>query len=187
MKKILPVVVLIIIVAASAAITIIFRQRQTPQQQRAPVDQGPTPSTYKGLFPGLSTEEDTVRAIGEPIRKDTMGEITTLVYPSGINDIPVNVDLGPDNKVFRVVEPVGKNSTLNTLSAGLGKEDAVLYGLFEDQGFQLYVYLGRGVAILANPVTEEVRERWLFPPMGFIAFKQIYAPALTTSSNANQQ
>ena len=88
------------------------------------------------------------------------GEIYTktlnaCLHPSGLGDQPINVEVGLDNTIFSLsTEPVAPIARFNQLT-GTEAADLVLYGLFEDEGFRLFVYLNKGVAFLANPTTQD--------------------------------
>jgi len=149
----------------------------------------PTPPSfsYRGIAPGVSKENDVIASLGEPLRKDEGSGGGTLVYSSGLGDQPVNVDISKDGVVYRIYEPTSSSLRYNKLIDGLGAPGLVLYGLFEIEGFRLFVFLDRGVAFVANPQTQEVRERWYFPPTDAYTFRRIIAPNMSLKSTAGQQ
>jgi len=147
----------------------------------------PFPSLYRGLAPGVSTESDAVATLGNPVRKDESPGGATLVYSSGLENQPVNIDMTKDGVVYRIYEPVSSALRYADLTKNLGPPDLVLYGRFERQGFRLFVFLGRGLALLANPQTQEVKERWYFPQTDPDTFRRVIAPNMSLESTLGQQ
>jgi len=147
----------------------------------------PFPSLYRGIAPGVSTENDAIASLGNPLRKDVSTGGGTLVYSSGIGNQPVNIDVTRGGVVYRIYEPVDSSLRYNDLTKGFGPPGLVLYGRFERQGFRLFAFLDRGVAFLANTETQEVKERWYFPKTNSETFRQIIAPNMSLESTQGQQ
>ncbi len=138
----------------------------------------PLPSfTYKDIQPGTTTENQVAAALGPPIRKERGGVGSTLVYPSGIGTRPLLVQVDSAGTTALIKEPVLETINYGGASRGLGEPNLVLYGHFVRLGFRLFVYLPYGVAFLANPDTQETRERWYFPPdTNATVFQRVFAP-----------
>ncbi len=187
MKKIL--LLFIIVAAIVIVLFVMFGRQSLVKQQGEPVVTPRLtlmPSVYRGLIPGTSTVEEVVDSLGAPIRRDLYKNTSTLVYPSGLGDQPINVEVGLDNTIFLITEPVAPIARFNQLT-GTEAADLVLYGLFEDEGFRLFVYLNKGVAFLANPTTQVVKEKWYFHPTSAAAFQQSLAPSLSMTSTEGKQ
>lgn len=192
MKKfIVPLFIFLSIVAIILAVSS-QNKIGLPNNQTAPT---PTqkniqsiPVTYfNDVIPGTSTEVTIAKSMGTPIRRDSINGQTTLVYPSGIGTRPINIDIDATGKVILIVEPVDTSVRFNQILGKYGQPDLTLYGAFNFLGFQLKVYLARGFAILANPETQEVRERWYFPPTTESLFIQSYASGYSTEPIKEQE
>jgi hypothetical protein len=188
-RKMKKIFIIFFVVAIITIIIVVFNARSTTLKQPPQATPTPTllPTVYRGLMPGDSTEENAVKSLGKPVRTDIGLQTTTLVYPSTLGEQPINIEVGPDKKIYRVVEPLPQTAKFNDLSIGLGAPGIVLYGIFEDTGFRLYVYLKYGVALLANPDTQETIERWYFQPTNASTFKTLFAPNLSTQHNEGKQ
>lgn len=187
MKKIF--ILFIIIAAAVVVLFLIFGRQSIFKQQNGPVitpRPTPLPSVYRGVIPGTSTVEEVVGSLGAPIRRDIYKNTSTLVYPSGLGNQPINVGVGLDNTIFLITEPVAPTVRFTQL-VGTDTADLILYGLFEDEGFRLFIYLNKGVAFLANPTTQIVKEKWYFHPTNAAVFQETIAPSLSITSTEGQQ
>jgi len=60
-----------------------------------------------------------------------------------------------------------------------GSPDSVLYGPDASAGFYLFVFLKKGVAVLASPQTEVVLEVWRFPPVNLNLFIESFGDGLS--------
>jgi hypothetical protein len=187
MKKI----VVIFAVSLCVVVLLFWVFKKSPANNGGGALPSPTPETfasmYRGLAPGTSTENDAVAALGRPLRKDEGAEGTTLVYSSGIGNQPINVDVTSNGIISRINEPVDSSLRYNSLVEGFGSPDLILYGVFEREGFRLFVFLNRGIAFLANPQSQEVKERWHFPQADAETFRRVFAPNMSLQSTLGQQ
>ena len=185
MKKI---VIIFIIVIVCTIVFVVLRSRGLLGKTGGPVaTPTPMPGVYRGVVPGSSTENDVLKSLGDPTRKDNIGQMTALVYPSDVGDQPINVEVGTDNTVTRIVEPISAIVRFADVSKELGAPDMILYGIFEELGFRLYTYLAKGIALLANPDTQEIKERWYFRPTNAATFTTLIAPGLSTVRTPGKQ
>ncbi len=183
-NKFIIVVALFLVVVV---ITVFVGQRLSSPLAPRVVTPTPVVSKYRGLTPGLSTFGDVIKTLGTPIRKEATGQTDELIYSSGIGDKPTTVRINPDQNVGLVIEPVDNTVRLNDLIRELGQNDTILYGAYYDFGFQLYVYLAHGTALLANPQSGEVKERWHFAPTTLKNFQATYASDFQTQPIPEQQ
>lgn len=182
MKKSLPLIVVILgIVGVIVSIFLSTGAATKPQVQIAP-----SPTPYAGVgFHGIDINTATVGAVisimGNPVRVDAGQNQKTLIYTSDVGNSPINVNTDVNNKVESVVEPAQPGTKLSVLQATLGKEDVVLYGSYYYSGYSLYTYLTMGTAILANPKTDDVKQRWYFSPTDLPSFLQTAGVGFQTS------
>ena len=155
---------------------------------RATQESTAPPSTqilYEGIRPGETTTEAVVQKLGQPTRKEEEAKKTSLVYPSDQGQRPVLVD-AQSNTVVRIIEPLDKEIGFANATKILGTADAVLYGPFHQAGFELHVFLSRGVAILGNPQSNEAWQRWYFEPTSLPQFIANIAPEYQIEPIPNQ-
>lgn len=189
MKKIL---IFITVVAVLAVIWFFASRKTQPTQPTAPT---PTPTPYIGVsFRGLDMSRVTPftisAALGTPIRKDegVVEGQTTSSYASNQGERVINVTTDTSGQVVLIVDPVNPETTkLSRDQAALGKENVILYGHFYELGYNLYVYLTKGVALLGDPKTDQVRERWFFPPTNLSSFLVEAVGFSTTPPDINQE
>lgn len=132
---------------------------------------------FQGLRPGASKSTDATKALGQPIREESLASASSLlVFPSGLGNRPINITVDAQKTVQLVVVPAAPDKTFVSLAAPLGSPDATLYGDFARLGFTLSVYLSRGTALLANTATGEVKEQWYFAPTTLDRFQTALAP-----------
>jgi hypothetical protein len=187
MKKQFLVAVLLFAVVAGAFFALRNKSKENIETVVQP-SPSPAASSFRGIVPGTSLDADVIAVLGKPIRKDTAGDqASSLIYASGIEKRPLNIDVGASGVVARIIEPFSSTSQFSRMSVGLGGPDLTLFGLFEKQGFRLFVYLTRGIALLANPTTDALKERWYFQPTSPDDFLRNIAPGLTTQNTEGQQ
>ncbi len=134
----------------------------------------PTPTLLPSLYNGINLEiasgSAVISRLGSPLRSDAFQGVITYIYPTAEKGRNTSVELYENGRVRRIIEPVINRQLFSSVASGLGAADMELYGKHEKLGFRLYVYLPRGIALLANPSTQEVRERWYFPVTSASAF-----------------
>jgi hypothetical protein len=182
MKKFVPVIVVVLGIAG-IVISIVLSTNAPPQP---PVQILPSPTPYVGAgFRGIdlatATEGAVVSVMGNPVRVDPGQNQKTLIYASGVGNQPINVTADINNKIVSIVEPSQSGTKLSILQASLGNEDVILYGSYYYSGYYLYTYLTLGTAVLANPKTDDVRQRWYFSPRGLSAFLQTVGVGFQTT------
>lgn len=160
-----------------------FLMRRSPSQstQLPPSSQ----VLYRGVKPGETTKEGVVQKLGQPSRTEGGAQKTSFVYPSTQGKRPVLVDAA-GNTVVRIIEPLDEAVGFANATKILGAADAVLYGPFHSLGYELHVFLSRGVAILGDPKTNVAWQRRYFEPTTLAQFLAIVAPEYQTEPIPNQ-
>ncbi|MCX6793756.1 MAG: hypothetical protein NTY06_01490 [Candidatus Gottesmanbacteria bacterium] len=182
MKRHLPII--IVFLGIIGIIVSIMLSNNPPSQP--PVQTIPSPTPYLGVgFRGIdlntATAGGVISVMGNPVRTDLGQNQKTLIYTPGVGNQPININTDANNKVDSVIEPSQPGTKLSVLQALLGKEDVLLYGNYYYSGYYLYTYLALGTAVLANPETDTVKERWYFPPVSLPAFLQTVGVGFQTS------
>lgn len=171
-------VLILVMVGLAFLLGVVYVQRRPGSLP--PPSQAPEPLTYRGVAPGRSSSADAQNILGAPAREEVSAGATEFVYPSAVEGRPLLVSLDPQGVVSLVIEPLPPGSRFSDLGSSLGQPDAVLYGAYARYGFQLYVYLVHGVALLANPDTGQARERWYYPPTTLNNFQTNFAQGFQT-------
>ncbi|MBI4062655.1 hypothetical protein HY410_01920 [Candidatus Gottesmanbacteria bacterium] len=141
---------------------------------------------YRGIRPGLTTLEQTQGVLGAPDRKiETGGSPQHAFLTPEKKAIFVTSD---ENSTVQIIqEPLGTQASFSDLSRAFGNHDILLYGDYYQRGFRLYVYLQKGTALLANPDTDEAKERWYFQPMALNSFLRLVSGRYSTSPPPEQE
>jgi len=127
------------------------------------------------IIPGKTTENDVLKTFGTPIASSA----GILQYPS--NSQTRNNEVVVDNGLVDFVkEIVAYNDpiTLTDLKNKYG-DSPVLYGPDSINGYYLFYHLDKGVAYIANPISDNVIEIWYFTPTTLQIFKNTLAKGYT--------
>lgn len=143
-----------------------------------------TGASYKNLTPGVSTQKDLTDSQGNPIKEIQQGNTTTLEYASQNPNFNNQflIQQGTVNLIKQIVAPAD-NINISVLNQKYGNYDNVLYGTGSSNGFNLYVYPGKGIAYIGNQQTGDVTETWYFPPTTLDNFKALYASDYSDQEN----
>jgi len=124
---------------------------------------------WHGIVPGVSTEEDVVRVLGEPTERREVGTYVIYHYPS-----PVAGMSNPDRIVFKggrvrlIRDTVGDNN-LKLVLIRYGEPEKVTWSPSSAISTRLFVFARQGVAFVAQntvpPAQSPTVEQWYFEPM----------------------
>jgi hypothetical protein len=186
MKKFITIAIIgVVILLVTIMVVVLNNGNKQPQPATALPSPTPTPVAATVMFRNMdvatATDNDVARVMGTPARSSAYLGITTLIYPSSIQGRNISVEINPDKSVKRIIEPLSETQKFSIMAADLGKEDIVLYGKHEELGFRLYVYVNKGVAVLANPTTDVVREKWYFPITNSAGFQSTIGEGFSTT------
>jgi hypothetical protein len=182
MKRYFPIIVVVLgIVGVVVSIVLSVKAPKPPQTQITP---SPTPHGgvgFRGINLTTATAGGVIAVMGNPARTDMGQNQKTLIYTSGVGNQPINVNTDINSKVESIIEPSQPGTKLSVLLAALGKEDVILYGNYYYSGYYLYTYLTLGTAALANPKTDDVKQRWYFSPRDLPTFLQTVGVGFQTN------
>ena len=172
-KHSFPIIILVVAIIGIIAGILLSQQ---PQSQLLP-QPTPTPALRGVLFRGVdiatATTGGIISIMGNATKTQVWQNQKALIYTSGTtNNEPIKVIAGSNNNIQSIIEPAQKGTKLSVLQASLGKEDVILYGNYYYYGYFLYTYLSLGTAILANPKTDDVKQRLYFSPTTLPTFIQ---------------
>src|SRR3972149_8738786 len=120
-------------------------------------------ATFYNLQPGTSTKDDVIKALGYP-KKDSTSSATPVEYDS--KSPTRNNEVYFKDNVVSIIKhqvTVNDNIKIENIQSEYGKHEYKLYGPASESGFNLYVYLQKGIAYLGNEYTGEILEIWYFP------------------------
>jgi len=152
-----------------------FLTRKTALNTR----QEPIPTkqaTYRDLMPGKTLRSIVVDFLGKPTNETTVNNSVIQEYPSSDKERNLYVYVNSEEIVYLIIEPVLPSEPFLKGIENFQSPDLVLYGPYSPLGFNLFVNLTRGMAVLANPNTQTIYERWYFP----ITTKDYFLSAYST-------
>lgn len=155
---------LIILLAFLATVLVVLRIFVVPQEG----PRSPTGPSWKGIVPGETKEGGLASALGEPESISQDGQQTTLSFES---------ESGPPDRIVSENNTVGIVKThyfegrgLDSFLEEYGKPDGEFWGEYKTVGFKTYVFLKKGVALVANPNGGAVVQIWYFKPTTMAEF-----------------
>jgi hypothetical protein len=137
------------------------------------LDQAPV---YNDLKLGLSTKDEVINKLGEPLNTQLKVNQELLEYESNNPNFNNEVYL-QDNKIYFIKEFVTleDDKKIPSIKNVYGNPDKVLYGPGSGVGFYLYVYPEDGIAYVGHDKSGILLEIWYFTPVTYEEFKFNYA------------
>lgn len=151
----------------------------------------PTPAPIKANFrssitPGVSSEADLNKVLGNPVRSTTADGQKTNEYRS-TSELRLHDAVIVDGKVIFVKEVVSAHDVLDssTIIGIYGEPPNVLYDPSPNAVFNLYVYPSNGIAYLGAE-DGTLLEIWYFIPTSFADFQSRWAKSYLISPPTEQ-
>jgi len=146
-----------------------------------------SPPTWRGITPGVTTEQQVVILLGQPARKEQVSEFTCFVYPSeiGVNAWPHKVYLA-NGIVYRIKEnvPISREKyiSLSVFIERYGDPQKVTWAALWPQT-RTFVFPEHGISVVADHVGEppERYRVWqidYFVPMSLESYMRIWGKFL---------
>lgn len=133
--------------------------------------------TWRGIVPGMSTETDVIRILGEPPRQEKTGEYTIYMYPSSGSLRAVALRHG---KVELIRDELTWERYLDRVLERYGEPEKITWSPSIFQHTRLFVFARHGIAVIAQnqvpPSRSIVFGTWYFEPMELSQFEQTLAP-----------
>ena len=157
MVAVLGVLTLIVVI-------LIFVTAPKEQPQPNPAASPITQLKLSQIPPGTASQENVFAKLGQPLSTQESEDSTILSYPS-YNQYYTNDVTVTDNIVSFIRERFYGNSdtSLKERLNTLGETYVELYGPDFNSGVSLFTYPDKGLAFLANPITDAIYEVWYFP------------------------
>ena len=133
----------------------------TPPQK--PLQQ---PNTWESITPNYSTPDDVYKALGQPLKTEKIPEGTQVSYKSAFLAQPNTVVINTQNKVAFVREYVthAQGGNLQDYVNQFGKYDLVMFDNTTGAADRTYVFLSKGLVVVAHIADGSVEQRWYFSP-----------------------
>ncbi len=140
-------------------------------------------NAWKNIIPGKTTPEEVESSLGQPQQKAEIEGKMTYFYQSPIPDWPDKIQLSEDQKVVEIIKHYFPSASENYQSFldKYGSPDKELFGPHAQAGFSVFVFLQKGVAVIANPDSGKVMEIWYFPPKNLGEFLTLYGKDLSST------
>lgn len=155
-------IVIFVVAAIILYVTNLLIKKPTPPPtQNTQAQQG---ASYKNITPGVSSEADLIKALGNPIKTTTVGAQKTDEYNSTSPTRRHTITIQNGNVVL-IKEIVSSNDTTtsSSITTVYGTAPDILYSHVPDDPFKLYVYPANGIAYLGHS-DGTLLEIWYFKP-----------------------
>jgi len=125
-----------------------------------------TKNTWNNISPGLTTKADLEKIIGKSTPWKQEGDFSIFLYPSENQNWPTEIYFSQKAKKVELIKEYfpKENKNYQNFINLYGQPDKELFGPHQGAGFSVFVFLKRGVAIVANPESGLILEVWYFPP-----------------------
>ena len=172
-------ILLLGVFAVGAFLLLRARARPTPPT--------PTPSVgarYKSLIPGTSSRGDVLNNMGKPLNDEASD---LLNFKSSNPNLPHQVTIPVDTVVFiREIITAKDKKTTEDITSQYGNAPYTLYGPASVNGFNLYVYLDKGIAYIGHVKEPILLEIWYFQPTTIEDFQVKWAKGYSTTQRPIQ-
>jgi hypothetical protein len=177
---------LIIILALILLIVLWIFLRGRGAGQAPTTSPPPTPAnSWEGLLPGASLFEDVGNSLGEPI--EAKGDLYEYISKNPNINNEVLFEKGVAVLIKRIIV-IKDQIHARAVFDEHGEGYITLYSERSGYGDNLYVYLGKGIAFIGNPIDNSVLEIWYFKKVGSIdEFIARYATGYTLHPDPDEQ
>lgn len=139
-------------------------------------------NTWNNITPGYSTIQNVTELLGQPIGQEQTDSGTIYLYESEFPTIPTEINTNQDQKVTFIKQRVSYNpdSTLQKAEEQYGKYDLELNVPESHGAVSAYVFLQKGVTIIAHIGDGSIEQVWYFEPTTEEAFMNSWGKDLST-------
>ncbi len=149
---------------------------------------GNQPNTWKSITPNYSKISDVYKAFGQPLETKKIDQGTQLSYKSVFPALPNQVVVDPQEKVSFMKEQTlhVDGGNISNYTTKYGKADLVMFDAETGPGDRAYVFLSKGLVIVAHVGDGSVEQRWYFTPTNQDNFLKIWGTHLSFNENPDQ-
>jgi hypothetical protein len=165
-------VVVILVMVVSSVIRVLIPEQQPPQQE----------NTWNGMTPGYGLTKTLVDRLGQPLATQNTPNGEQLSYKSEFPSKPHTVIVDDAGKVQFIKEhiPYDSTHTISSYLAEFGEPSLKLYAPEISSALDAYVFLEKGVVILAHREDGSVEQKWYFIPTDEQTFLNSWGAELST-------
>lgn len=146
----------------------------------------PTPTTntapecFKGIQAGLTTKDQVINLLGQPLGSESTTDYENLLYPSPLNS-QFNSLIIQNNLVVRADRIVAANNALkfSEVKKLHGVAPYTAYSAYQHWA-KIYLYPTQGLAFVANENLDTVFIQQCFTPMTFEKYQSAWGEELFT-------
>jgi len=122
-------------------------------------------NSWQGITPGTTTTEDLKKQLGEPLKTTQINGKNVYLYPSDTENWENEVTVTDEQKVETIKRYFpSKEENYTSFINQYGPYDYEFFGPSYQAGFSVFVFLNKGVVVVANKESDLVLEVWYFQP-----------------------
>lgn len=123
-------------------------------------------NTWEGITPGYTSLEQLMEKLGEPIGSENTNLGTAVYYQSEFPAYPDTIVVDNSNTVQFIKEhiPYDENHLLSQYIEQFGQPDLELIDEQTGPSATAYVFLSKGIVIVAHANAHTVEQKWYFDP-----------------------
>ncbi|MBD3279333.1 MAG: hypothetical protein GF390_01320 [Candidatus Pacebacteria bacterium] len=165
-------------------VSVVFKLFTPPTPKLAPAQD----NSWQGITPGFSDLADVQAKMGEPIKieKTTFG--TKLQYRSKYPTMPHEIQTNQQGEVQFIKQYLDYENpeNINDYQGSFGEADLELF-MLNNSPLKAYIYLDKGVVILAHSSDGAVEQKWYFTPTTKKAFLQSWGKNLSKKGSGPEE
>ena len=140
-------------------------------------------NTWKEIVPQVSTSKDLQKILGQPIDIQKEKDLVVYFYPSETENWPTKIYVSETTQKVTLIKRFfpSPSETYQSFISQFGPPDKELFGPHQGAGFSVFVFLKKGVAIVANPNSGMILEIWYFSPTTLEDFLSSWGKDLTST------
>lgn len=172
MRKHYLTAILLIIIVILTGLKLLFGSTITKKQD----------NTFQNITPGKTSQKNLEKNFGKPVLIEPLGNNDVYYYPVETQNWSNLFYVNKDKQTVDLIKNYspGKEESYQSFINRFGNPDKKLYGPHAQNGFFVFVFLTKGVAVVANPDSGLIMEIWYFAPTTNEDFMIKYGQGLST-------
>lgn len=162
---------LIIVLAFIATSLLLIKIFLVPNNTETQASPTPQANNFNGILPGKTKIQDANLILGTPDPKQSDISQNMIAYPRQEGSRPNEV-YTDDNQVITLIKQKVATGNLSDFKQRYGNPESEFFGPAANSGFKLYLYLSKGLGVVASQEDGTALEVWYFQPMKESEFLQ---------------
>lgn len=136
--------------------------------------------SWQGLKPGITSKQDVIKKLGEPIEKREIPYGSAYIYPSDFEVFPnvVIFDKEEKAKTFLVSVPLDEPIKFSDLVEKYGQPEKEMYNSIA-WNTKTYIFAKRGLVVVANKEVDQVFQIQYLEPTTVEKYLEEWGPNLS--------